>query len=308
MLPLLLCLLPAAHSLMRGQVNLVVLLLYTGMIVAHVSGRRFQAGLWLAVPISIKVIPAFLLVYPLWRRDWRMLGGCAVGLLVTLGLLPGLVLGPRRTGESYVKLVNAVLKPGLTHKSDDDTRAKELTNITSTDNQSFVAIAHYTMYPNPATRPVHAALWLRLATLAAGGILTLLTLLAAPTVKPGGAQPAAAGMLAWGMMILVMLFCSPMSHSHYYCWCLPLMMPLLALWPPRGAAWWGWMVVGPLFVTGMLLPHLPWTAFLRDFGVVTYSGVIVWATALVVLTWGRKETPAAQIQAPVCEEARPLAA
>ena len=72
----------------------------------------------------------------------------------------------------------------------------------------------------------------------------------------------------------------------------------------------GWMVLGPVFVTGMLLPHLPWTAFLRDFGVVTYAGVIVWTTALVVLTWRRRETPAPQVQAPapLSEERQPLAA
>jgi hypothetical protein len=306
MLPLLLCLIPAGHSLMRGQVNLLVLLLYAGVILADVRGRSALAGLWLAIPISIKVIPAFLLVYPLWRRDWRMLGGCVGGLLLTLAVLPGVVLGPTRTLDSYVELVNAVLRPGLTHQSADDSRAKELTNITSTDNQSFVAIMHYTLYPDPYTRPVHAALWVRLTTLAAGGLLTLLTLLAAPRRFEADGGRTAEGILGWGMMIMVMMFSSPMSHSHYYCWCVPVMMALAALHPPRGVAWWCWVVLGSLFVAGMFLPHLPPTAYLRDFGIVTYSGVILWAVGLMVLTWGRRKAAAPAVQQPAQQQ--PLAA
>jgi alpha-1,2-mannosyltransferase len=281
-----LCMLPAAHSLMRGQTNLVVLLLFTGMIVSDIQGRKLRAGIFLALAISIKVIPAFLLIYPLWRRDWRFLGGCAAGLVVTLALLPGVVLGPRRTAESYVELANAVLRPGLTHQSEDSTRAKELTNITGTDNQSFVAIVHYTLYPDPQTRPDQVAPSLRLIVMTVGGLVTLLTLLAAPRrSQPAKGHSAAAGVVAWGAMLLVMLFCSPMSHSHYYCWCVPLLMGLLALRPPRGSAWLGWMVLGTVFAAGMFLPHPPVTAFLRDFGVVTFAGLMMWCVAVAVLTW-----------------------
>jgi hypothetical protein len=288
MLPLLLCLPPAAHSLMRGQVNHVVLLMYVGMIVSHLSGRRVLAGLFLAVPISIKVIPAFLLVYPLWRRDWRMLSGVTAGLLATLVVVPALALGPQRAADSYAALVNAVLAPGLTERAGDDTRAKELTNVISTDNQSFVAVMHFTLHPNPATRPPHAATWLRLATLAAGGLLTLLTLLAAPRPGADGKQPAVRGMLAWGMLVLVMLFCSPMSHSHYYCWCLPLMMALLAQVPPRGRAWWAWVTLGPAFLVCLVVPHFPSLFFLREFGVVMYAGVALWFLAMAALALARR--------------------
>ena len=38
---------------------------------AGFAARNFRAGLWLALAICIKVIPAFLLVYPLWKRDGR---------------------------------------------------------------------------------------------------------------------------------------------------------------------------------------------------------------------------------------------
>src|SRR5262249_39700762 len=66
--PVLVCLPPIGHTLMRGQVNLLVLALFCAAAAATVVGRRFQAGLWLSGAVSIKIYPAFLLLYPLWRR------------------------------------------------------------------------------------------------------------------------------------------------------------------------------------------------------------------------------------------------
>lgn len=292
MLPALLCLLPAGHSLMRGQVNLLILLLYTGMMVMDVYGHKARAGMFLALAISIKIIPLFLLVYPLWRRDWRFLGGCAATLVVTLAFLPGVVLGPQRTADSYVELVNAVLKPGLTHHSEDESRFKELTNITSTDNQSFVAVLHYTLYPNTATRPAQASAVVRLGTLSVGALMTLVTLLVARRRRASSmGSGVAPGMMGWAMLVLVMMFSSPMSHSHYYCWCIPLFMGLAAVRPPRGRAWLGWAVLSTVFVCGMLLPHLPPTAFLRDFGIVTLPGVVLWCVAAGVLAQENRPAP-----------------
>src|SRR5262249_128572 len=96
MLPVLGCLVPIPHTLMGGQTNLVVLLCLCAMMAALLRGRSGWAGWWLAWPICIKVYPAFLLLYPAVRRDWRFLGGTAAGLLVGLVLIPVAALGPAR--------------------------------------------------------------------------------------------------------------------------------------------------------------------------------------------------------------------
>lgn len=73
-LPVLACLPPVAHTLMRGQLNLLLLFLFSGMLAALLHGRRLTAGLWLAAAVCVKIIPVFLLLYPLWRRAaacWR---------------------------------------------------------------------------------------------------------------------------------------------------------------------------------------------------------------------------------------------
>src|SRR5205823_4269760 len=58
--PLLICLVPTFHTLMRGQVSPFLLFLLSAFVATLYRGRRFQAGLWLAGAICLKVIPAVL--------------------------------------------------------------------------------------------------------------------------------------------------------------------------------------------------------------------------------------------------------
>src|SRR6266511_4036912 len=163
---------------MRGQVNLLLLLLLCGTAGALLRGRRFQAGLWLAGAVCLKVIPVFLLLFPLWRRDARCLAGCAAGLVLGMGVVPLAVLGPVRTAAFYREWAEVLVLPGL-GAGGDQARAHELTDVTATASQSFQAMIHNTAYPNPATRPPRPATPVRLAHWGLGGLLTGLTLLLA---------------------------------------------------------------------------------------------------------------------------------
>src|SRR5262249_16026931 len=102
--PLGLCLIPIAHTLMRGQAHLVLLALFCGMIAGLIRGRSLVGGLCLAGAICIKVFPAFLLLVPVLRRDLRFLVGCGVGLFLGLVLIPVLALGPVQTWICYQEL------------------------------------------------------------------------------------------------------------------------------------------------------------------------------------------------------------
>jgi hypothetical protein len=175
------------------------------------------------------------------------------------------------------------LLPGLTHKG-DPTRAKELTDVTGTDSQSFVVVWHNTLNPDRSTRPNHAAPWLRRTALGAGGLLALITLWAAQRRFRRPGEPQAAELyLAWGALILVMLFSSPVSHLHYHCLCLPVVMGLLALFPPEGWLRWGWWVFAGIFLAAQTLPHVPQLTPLRDFGLAMYSALLLWLLAVLAL-------------------------
>jgi hypothetical protein len=112
-LPVLACLPPIGHTLMRGQVSLLLLLLLCGVAAALLRGQRWHAGLWLASAICLKVIHAFLLIYPLHRRDGRCLAGCAIGLVLGLAAIPAAVFGPARSLAYYHEWTQVLLWPAL---------------------------------------------------------------------------------------------------------------------------------------------------------------------------------------------------
>jgi hypothetical protein len=284
-LPVLACLLPIGHTLMRGQVNLLLLALFAGFLADLLRERNFRAGLWLAATICIKIIPAFLLLLPLWRRDGRCLAGCAVGLVVGLILIPVTVLGPVRTLECYREMTRTVLLPGM-GGGDDASRADELTNQTATEGQSILTVLHNSLYPDLATRPPRATPVVRLVSLLLGGLLTLTTLTAF------GWRHRAEGLdlvLFFGLLVLDMLFICPVCHLHYYSLALPLVTALMAdRWQRHEGLSLGPWLLGLLavFAAANFLPQLPNMTLLRDCGAAMYGTLLVWAAG-VGLLWRR---------------------
>ena len=100
MTPILACIIPVGRTLSRGQVNLLLLALFSGFLADLLNGRPLSGNVALGA-ICVKIIPAYLLLLPLWRRDGRCLAGCAAGLVLGLILIPVLSLGPTRTVECY---------------------------------------------------------------------------------------------------------------------------------------------------------------------------------------------------------------
>jgi hypothetical protein len=289
-LPIVACLPPIGHTLMRGQMNLLVLVLVCGMAAAVVRGRRFQAGLWLAGAISIKIIPAFLLVYPLWRRDGRLLAGCLAGLLVGLALIPAAVFGPSQAVAYSRKLVDVMVLPGM-GVGTDRSRADELINVTSTDSQSILATLHNTLFLDRATRPKEASTSTRLISLLLGGLLTAATLLAAGRRR---SLDGPAMVVFLGMLTLNMLFLSPVCHLHYFCLSLPLVMGLMAAaWHQRQVHQLSKGMSGLLaiYLIANVAPLVPGLEVLRDAGLAMYAGLLLWIAGLFYL-WKRPQVAA----------------
>jgi hypothetical protein len=271
---------------MRGQVNLLLLALFAGFLADLLRGRNFRAGLWLAATICIKIIPAFLLLLPLWRRDGRCLAGCGVGLVVGLIVIPVTVLGPVRTVECYGEMTRTVLLPGMGGGGDDASRAEELTNQTATEGQSILTALHNSLHTDVATRPPKASPVVRLVSLLLGGLLTLTTLTAF------GWRRRAEGLdlvLFFGLLVLDMLFISPVCHLHYYSLALPLVTALLAdRWQRHEGLSLGPGLLGLLavFAVANFLPQLPNMMLLRDCGAAMYGALLLWGAG-VGLLWRR---------------------
>src|SRR5205807_8685872 len=94
---------------------------------------------------AVKLFPGLLFLYPAWRLRWRMMTGVAAGLVVALAILPAIAFGPSRTVEYYKLWLQVIGKPGLGQGS-DTSRARELTAMGGTDNQSLLAFIHNWRY------------------------------------------------------------------------------------------------------------------------------------------------------------------
>jgi len=280
--PCVACLPATAHGLSLGQVTPLLLLLCCLTAASFLRRRSFEAGAWLSGAICLKLIPIFLLLYPLWRRDRRMLTGCVAGMVLGGVAVPAAVLGPARAASYYWEWVEALVLPGLGLSEGSD-RAEELLNVTATQSQSPLGVMHHTLHAGDPHPPARPAPGVRLAHWAIGGGLTLLTLLAAGRCR---GRDGTAEVLLFSALIANMLLLSPICHQHYLTLLVPLAMGLLAasravarsLLCPR-TAWWLLTVNG----FASLLPFIPGGKVLHFLGLAMYAEVALLLTAILVL-------------------------
>ena len=282
MVPIYVCIGGIGYTVSRGQVNVLLLALIAGMYAAAIQRRPIATGAWLAGAIALKVIPGFLILFPLVRREWRAAFGLALGSIVLLFILPVSVWGINGAIQNNLTFVDAVLAPGALGTG-DQTRAKELTDTTSTDSQSFQAMIHNLRHPDPDNRPNTADSVTRLSHWAIGGVMTIITLIVAWR-QP---RPTAADQLVFlGCLTAIMLLLSPVSHVHYYTLGLPL---VAGLWlkslderPGRLVSsrdtlimliGWGTITIA------ILLPY-ELTSIGREYGAGTVATVALWAFAM----------------------------
>lgn len=286
--PLLVCAPGIGYTIVHGQVNTLVAALIAAMFLAWVVGRKLMSGVWLAAAAAVKVVPAFLVLFPLIHRERRVLLGGLLGAVLLLGVLPACFFGIGGTLREYEKFADQVLVPGTTGGG-DQTRAKELTATVATDSHSFQAVIHNWRNPDAATRPPHADTATRLAHWAIITVMTALTLAVAWNNRLTG---PANQLAIFGCLVLVMVLASPVSHVHHYAMALPAIcgLWLKGLTNRPGHAWPAVGIAVPLVVwcaaTG--LPLIPTEGFvqLREFGLGTAATVVVWANGLILASGG----------------------
>lgn len=259
-----------ARTVARGQVNTIVLLCIVLWMVDTLRKREFRAGLWLSGAIAIKVIPAFLVLYPLWRRSGRGLGGVAAGVVATCVLLPLAMQGPTEAWNQAETFVRVVLAPGA-GVGDDETRTIELTGASTTDSQSIVSVIHNTRYPDFNTRPAAYDRGERLAHVALFGLLTLTTLL---TLGRRNDDPRHE-LAFMGALLLLMTIGSPVCHMHYFVFATPV---IVTMWNGR-RPWWAIACLG-LFTVTQVLSAFP-IPLARQLGPTLYTTLVLWAAIVV---------------------------
>jgi alpha-1,2-mannosyltransferase len=104
---------PILGDLTHGNVNIFILFLVVGSLTAFSRGRDFLAGILLALAIACKVTPALFVGYFLWKRSWRVLVGCGVGLALFFFFVPALFLGWTHNLNSLKSWIEVMILPFL---------------------------------------------------------------------------------------------------------------------------------------------------------------------------------------------------
>ncbi len=100
-------------NLFLGQSNVFALFFLCAAAWELASGREVRSGLLLSVAVAFKVTPAvFGLVY-LLRGRWRALVALGAGVVLCLGVVPAVALGPSRGPALVVEWSQMVLEPYL---------------------------------------------------------------------------------------------------------------------------------------------------------------------------------------------------
>jgi hypothetical protein len=222
---------PIIDDLQHGNVNLFILFLVTGSLAAYRRGRDGLAGVVLGLAIACKVTPALFVPYFVWKRSWRALAGCALGLTLFLwpGFVPALRLGwdgnQRQLASWYRDMVRPFVLEGKVTSEHNNQSLPGLVARLATHSPSFVA------YPDNVWTPARydnlldlrpaQARWLVKGCVALFALLIVWSC-RTPTLPRGGWRLAA----EFSLVLLGMLLFSERTWKHH---CVTLALPFAVL-------------------------------------------------------------------------------
>ncbi len=267
--------LPALATLHAGQVNLFVLLFLAAAFAAVQRGRTVRAGLALGVAASLKLSPAALIPYILWRKQWK------TALVAALVLAAALTVSIPLVGVG--QYVSFVQNRRLISLSD--------VLVLTPTNQSLSGLIGRLSVALPAPEEVYLqAIWIVRLVLV-GATIGL--------CWPPGAAPTRLR-LEYGLAIAALLLILPFAWFHLLVLLLVPQAVLAQRLCTRGGE--RWLIV-PLAVAallqaihGLFWHQLPaWQPYGLQVSGGTYAALIIWGTLAALLV---KERRAARRRAP----------
>lgn len=284
-LPILICLTSIGTDFSRGQVDVIMLFSVAAALYLIGRNRDLLAGISLSIPAVIKLFPPLILLLPIWHRRWLLPIGSALGLMLTLLVIPVLALGTERTAAAYRDWAEVLVKPSL-GKGQDTSRALELTNINATDNQSLLAFIHNWSYRNLPRyeRPPQADKSARHAVHIIGGIMLLGFICISGVARPNSPRKL---LIITGTLIGMAFVISPTVHNFYYLMLLPLLAGLVDghLCRPRRQPG-DWIVPAAIsfFFAVDVFARFPWVGgALRDLGMPLISMISLMLVGIIAL-------------------------
>jgi hypothetical protein len=286
-LTILLSLRPIMGDLSHGNVNLFILFLVIAGLYAFHRARDVLAGLTLALAMACKVTPALFIPYLLWKRAWKSLAGCAVGLVLFLVVVPGGFLGGSHNWESLHSWVEHMVSPYVVEGTVTTDHLNQslpgLVHRLATDSPSHVD-DHGTplKYDNLAHLDPRLAGWLIKSCMALFA-LVVVWVCRTPTTDRRSWRLAA----EFSLVLLGMLLFSERTWKHH---CVTLVLPFAVLCyylaTCRPGPWLRGYLIGSLTVVVLLMTATGSTGFWPALDEFTRTaqvyGVYVWAYLVLV--------------------------
>jgi alpha-1,2-mannosyltransferase len=260
----LLSLRPIIGDLHHGNVNLFILFLVVAGLAAFRYRRDLLCGLLIGLAVACKVTPALFIPYFLWKRQWRVLAGCAAGLILFLwpGFVPALFLGWNENQQQvrswYMEMVYPFVVEGKVTSDHPNQSAPGLIARLATHSASFSTyvkdangndIYTPTEYDNLLNLSQSQARWL------VKGFMALFALVVVwrcrtPTTPRDNWRLGA----EFSLILLGMLMFSERTWKHH---CVTLVLPFAVLCyclatQPMGR-WLRWGLIGSLAVVALLM-------------------------------------------------------
>lgn len=250
---LLLSLRPILSDLHHGNINLLILFLIVLSLYAWRNGYDLLAGLVLALAISFKVTPALFLPYFVYKRSWRTVASCALGMGIFLVIIPSLVIGPEFNIQCLTSWWHHIISPYVTRAE-----VKGPAEI----NQSLSAVLTRLLATTQVKGKYDPQLMVnlvnwepRLVGLMVKGVMVgLVGLLAVFCRTPtrNRFDPRLLG--EFGLVVLTMLFVSERSWKHHY---VTMLLPYTYLCYRVGSAAWTprirGLLAGALVTSGLMM-------------------------------------------------------
>jgi alpha-1,2-mannosyltransferase len=195
LLPVALLFEPVRATLGFGQINLLLMALVTVDCLARTP--RWPRGILVGLAAAIKLTPAAFVLFFLLRKDWRALAWAAVSFVVSSGI--GALLDWPDSLAYWTKIAYQTNR----------------INIGVVANQSVTAVLmRFGLHPE-----LRSAVWLVLAAM----ILVVAVLAIRRAIRGGHLA------LAVSINGVFELLVSPISWSHHWVWCVPLVLSLAVL-------------------------------------------------------------------------------
>lgn len=244
-------------NLTMAQFNLAVLAVCMAGLTLWRFDSKFTAGIVIAFAALMKVTPALFLIYFLMKRQWRVLGGAFIGLLIGSIILPTIIFGIDNNRIYHRQFFGRTVKPMLISlqarfseaeaehplkKSADEIEHVRLTSQLTKKNQSLSATMSRLLLKNrndlafSDAAPIHAAKKYKNLPVLFGGIpqkylgtviravqfLLLITLAWTWSRRRKNPHPLKIP-IEIATVFLSMTLLSPLARSHQFIiWLLPL--------------------------------------------------------------------------------------